>query len=214
VESAHKENAALRARVEELTLERDRLNRLAGALTAQIEQAKAETARLEQENDRLRRDRAEALNVRSRDGLLSSEWVARTGRAEAIAKQMQAKLAAVVEALADASDAMACEELVSGREACGHCAACRTRAALAAAVREQQILPDGRTILEREADLAAREPPTQEKLPLRHEFVSHAKASEVRAEPDCETKHLCHAPGCDQTREAHQPTPEKPEDRR
>jgi len=40
-------------------------------------------AELERENDRLRRDRYEALSVTSRDGLLASEWVARTGRAEA-----------------------------------------------------------------------------------------------------------------------------------
>jgi len=52
--------------------------------------------------------------------------------------------------------------------------------------------------------------PTQEQLPLGHRVLSHAEASEVRAEPDCEAKHLCHVPGCDQTREAHQPTQEKP----
>src|SRR5881397_843170 len=42
----------------------------------------AEVRRLQAENDRLRQDRADALSVRSREGLLSSEWVARTGKAE------------------------------------------------------------------------------------------------------------------------------------
>ena len=37
---------------------------------------------LETQNGQLRQDRSDALNVRSRDGLLSSEWVARTGKAE------------------------------------------------------------------------------------------------------------------------------------
>jgi hypothetical protein len=41
-----------------------------------------ELASLRRENDRLRQDRSDALNVRSREGLLASEWVARTGKAE------------------------------------------------------------------------------------------------------------------------------------
>jgi hypothetical protein len=37
---------------------------------------------MRRENDRLRQDRSDALNVRSREGLLASEWIARTGKAE------------------------------------------------------------------------------------------------------------------------------------
>lgn len=37
---------------------------------------------MQAENDQLRQDRYDALSVTSRDGLLSSEWVARTGKAE------------------------------------------------------------------------------------------------------------------------------------
>ena len=48
----------------------------------QIAHLQAENARLEADNIRLRQDRADALNLKSRDGLLSSEWLLRTGIAE------------------------------------------------------------------------------------------------------------------------------------
>jgi hypothetical protein len=42
----------------------------------------AENERLGELAERRRQDRADALSVKSRDGLLSSEWLARTGKAE------------------------------------------------------------------------------------------------------------------------------------
>ena len=50
---------------------------------------------LEAEVARLKQDKADALNVRSKDGLLSSEWIARTGAAERRAEAAEAKLRAV-----------------------------------------------------------------------------------------------------------------------
>jgi len=47
-----------------------------------IEEQTKEIERLEELAERRRQDRADALNVKSRDGLLSSEWLARTGKAE------------------------------------------------------------------------------------------------------------------------------------
>lgn len=49
----------------------------------------AEVRRLWAENDRLRRDRYEALTVHTKEGLLASEWVGRTGRAEAKLKAVK-----------------------------------------------------------------------------------------------------------------------------
>lgn len=61
----------------------------------------AEVRRLREDNDRLRRDRAEALNVHTKEGLLASEWVARTGRAEAEVRRLRARLSAEQEAAKD-----------------------------------------------------------------------------------------------------------------
>ena len=48
---------------------------------------------LEADAVRLRQDRYDALSVYSTDGLLSSEWVARSGKAEREVKELEAKLA-------------------------------------------------------------------------------------------------------------------------
>lgn len=45
--------------------------------------------KLEEDNDRLRRERAEALTVHTKEGLLASEWVARTGKAEAEVRRLR-----------------------------------------------------------------------------------------------------------------------------
>lgn len=55
--------------------------------------------RLVAENDQLRQDRYDALSVTSKDGLLSSEWIARTGKAERIAKDLSARVRELEEAL-------------------------------------------------------------------------------------------------------------------
>jgi hypothetical protein len=52
----------------------------------------AENERLCAENDRLRRERAEALTVHTKEGLLASEWVARTGKAEAENAELRAEV--------------------------------------------------------------------------------------------------------------------------
>lgn len=65
---------------------------------------KDEAGRLERENDQLRLDRRDALSVTSRDGLLSSEWIARTGKAERERDSARTALAAAtaeVERLTD-----------------------------------------------------------------------------------------------------------------
>jgi hypothetical protein len=41
-----------------------------------------EVKQLQRELDRVRQERSDALNVKSKEGLLSSEWIARTGKAE------------------------------------------------------------------------------------------------------------------------------------
>jgi len=51
-------------------------------VTDDLADALDEIERLRAEVERLRQERADALNVMSRDGLLSSEWVLRTGKAE------------------------------------------------------------------------------------------------------------------------------------
>ncbi len=48
-----------------------------------------EIARLKAHNDRLARDRYEALTVHTKEGLLASEWVSRTGRAETKLKEIE-----------------------------------------------------------------------------------------------------------------------------
>lgn len=88
--------AEVRALREELEYARQTEHHIEGALEARdkwhkiANEQRAEVERLEAENDRLRRDRAEALNVTSRDGLLSSEWLARTGKAEATIARVEA----------------------------------------------------------------------------------------------------------------------------
>lgn len=57
-----------------------------------IDESCQEIRRLWAENDRLRQDRSDALNVKSREGLLSSEWIARTGKAERRAKELEAEI--------------------------------------------------------------------------------------------------------------------------
>lgn len=61
-------------------------------LRAEVTAKDAELTRLRAENDRLRQDRADALSVTSRDGLLSSEWIARTGAAERKARESEAEI--------------------------------------------------------------------------------------------------------------------------
>jgi hypothetical protein len=53
--------------------------------------------KLEAKVARVKQEKADALNVRSKDGLLSSEWIARTGAAERRAEAAEAKLRAVAE---------------------------------------------------------------------------------------------------------------------
>lgn len=60
------------------------------AQKCRIEAADA-LARLRSENDRLRQERYDALSVTSKDGLLASEWVARTGKAEREAKALRSE---------------------------------------------------------------------------------------------------------------------------
>lgn len=64
-------------------------------MAADLDRLQAENAELVASNDRLRQDRYDALSVTSRDGLLSSEWVMRTGIAERKAKEAQSALARV-----------------------------------------------------------------------------------------------------------------------
>lgn len=52
------------------------------AIKRERDALRAEVVRWKAENTRLFRDRYDALSVTSREGLLSSEWVARTGKAE------------------------------------------------------------------------------------------------------------------------------------
>jgi len=59
----------------------------------------AEIARLAEDNDQLRRDRYEALSVYTKEGLLASEWVAKTGRAKADLAAVNAKVRELREAL-------------------------------------------------------------------------------------------------------------------
>ncbi len=66
-------------------------------------------AKLEAERDdltalaeRRRIDRHEALSVHTKEGLLASEWVARTGKAEAQVKELKAENATLRDALSDA----------------------------------------------------------------------------------------------------------------
>jgi len=44
--------------------------------------------------NQLRQDRYDALSVKSKEGLLSSEWILRTGKSERRAKELTAELAA------------------------------------------------------------------------------------------------------------------------
>lgn len=58
------------------------------AASADVDALIAEVRRLCVQNDQLRRDRYEALTVHTKEGLLASEWLARTGRAEATVKRV------------------------------------------------------------------------------------------------------------------------------
>lgn len=64
-------------------------------LRAAITEREGECERLTKENARLFQDRYDALSVTSRDGLLSSEWVARTGKAERQRDEAHAELTAL-----------------------------------------------------------------------------------------------------------------------
>lgn len=69
------------------------------------------------ENDRLRQDRADALNVKTREGLTCSEWIARTGAAE----RERDELAALVEKMSEALSEIADEK--RPRDWCTKCSA-------------------------------------------------------------------------------------------
>lgn len=68
------------------------------ALESRLAEAEKERDRLVAENDRLRQDRYDALSVTSKDGLLASEWVARTGKAERESKALSARIRELEEA--------------------------------------------------------------------------------------------------------------------
>ena len=61
----------------------------------------AEVEKLKAESERLRQDRADVLNVKSKDGLTSSEWIMRTGKAERERDEARALLAKVADALCE-----------------------------------------------------------------------------------------------------------------
>ena len=71
---------------------RDEFENILGAMIEDMETIAASHQALHDENERLRQDRYEALSVTSRDGLLSSEWVARTGKAERRADKLHAQV--------------------------------------------------------------------------------------------------------------------------
>jgi uncharacterized protein with PIN domain len=60
--------------------------------SGKLETARDQILDLQADNERLRQDRADALNVTSREGLLASEWVLRAGRAERERDVLLAKL--------------------------------------------------------------------------------------------------------------------------
>jgi hypothetical protein len=61
--------------------------------------AAEEVKRLEAENDRLRSERSAALNVKTTDGLTSSEWILRTGLAERERDALRSEVERLREAL-------------------------------------------------------------------------------------------------------------------
>lgn len=63
----------------------------------ELKALRAEVERLEAHNAKLWQDRYDALSVPSKDGLLSSEWIARTGRAERKQKAAEQKAAELQE---------------------------------------------------------------------------------------------------------------------
>lgn len=67
-------------------------------------EARAESGRIYAQFAQLRQDRADALSVTSRDGLLSSEWVARVGKAERERDEARAELAVIKAAIQSALD--------------------------------------------------------------------------------------------------------------
>ena len=75
-------------------------------LATRLRAALDDVARVREGRDRAVRDRYDALSVKSRDGLLSSEWIARTGRAERERDEARAALAAAV-----AEEREACAEI-------------------------------------------------------------------------------------------------------
>lgn len=68
--------------------------RLALARVAELERAEFD---LESENARLRQDRAEALDVKTTEGLTASEWLHRTARSDARAEKAEARVAELKE---------------------------------------------------------------------------------------------------------------------
>lgn len=76
-----------------VTAERDRLTLDLHSARQMVTDTHAALERSEAENARLRQERADALSVTSRDGLLSSEWVLRTGQAERRVAELEALLA-------------------------------------------------------------------------------------------------------------------------
>lgn len=67
------------------------------AVLGLVELLRKENEQLHTTHDRLRRDRAEVLNVKTADGLTSSEWLMRTAKAEAEVKRLRAENAALKE---------------------------------------------------------------------------------------------------------------------
>lgn len=63
------------------------------AVLGLVELLRKENEQLHVTRDRLRRERAEVLDVKTTDGLTSSEWLVRTAKAEAEAKRLRAESA-------------------------------------------------------------------------------------------------------------------------
>jgi hypothetical protein len=70
------------------------------------EKAEAEADSMQSQFERLRHERAIALNVKTKEGLTCSEWLLRTGLAEERAEKAEAELAKRERALEQAIDAL------------------------------------------------------------------------------------------------------------